>query len=342
MTLVELIMVIVIMVTLAAISIPAVMWALRRSQAFAVQNTISELDAAVEKFKTTHGFYPPDFSRIKSVNQFLPYLNQYSPQHSELSQAAGYAVGIRRIDVWWDQVGKYLGPESALAFWLSGIAQNKQFPLTFVASTGAVNALPPYNIQVDNQVIERDLVADMKGSNLIPVTQTLPPLALAPAPVWAASAANTCGYSQQGGEAEPLIYFELASYRYNRADPASQMGPPLDIYPHRNLQVGNGVGVVVPMGYVQLNTASGVNEFIYYKADRFQIFGPGIDSTFYTGNRPWVVDPAAPTAAERLLLLQYSNVYDNAAVVEANPMSILEKDNLTNFLGGPLEGIQLK
>lgn len=360
-TVVELLVVIAVIGVLMAILLPALFMVLRRSEEFRIQNRINQLEAAVEKFKTDHGFYPPDFTRVKSADQFLVWLNRIAPNHNELSAAGSpHPAGARRVDVWWNQVGAHLGPESALTFWLSGLATNKQYPLTYVSNNGTpgnpsddfVAALPPYNISsLDNgtQAVERQQYFEFTTAGLLPAPNLPIPNGY-PVPPWmtAGLAANTCGYSQlDDGKVEPVIYFELASYRYRPLDPASTSNPPIDIYPFRNLTVptdaGAVNGVVVPYGYVQRN-ASNQPEFYYYKKDSFQIFGPGVDGIFYGGNRPWILPlPVVATdlpAGQRQTLLQYSCVYDFYGDIMPDPIDKFEKDNLANGSAGRLDEVQ--
>ena len=114
---------------------------------FAVNSEIVQLNQATENFNTQFGFYPPSFEQFKrqanrtsglafvqdEVNQILPFLNKISANHSELNPSpvpARAALGFRRIDDWWQNVGVYLNQSTSLPFWLSGLSENKQFPFT--------------------------------------------------------------------------------------------------------------------------------------------------------------------------------------------------------------------
>jgi prepilin-type N-terminal cleavage/methylation domain-containing protein len=318
-TLTEVLVVIAIISILMGLLIAGVVRARGRADLYAIQSRISQVDTALESFKTKHGFYPPDFVRITSANQFLPYLNRYAPNHAESAQALGHSPGVRRVDVWWEQVGKYLGPETAITFWLSGLSKNKQFPLTYVSNNGTpavttddfVAALPPYNLPLlDNgtQTVERDVEVDFSSDSFIPVLEGTDPRSanaqgppsLAGAnqyPPWDAIAGYVCGLSQiDDGGKDPVVYFELASYR-----------PTVDPFPSRTYQAGVWTGTVGPY----LDPANGT----VFEKDSFQLIAPGRDS---------LPCPASGTTTSAVIA-----------------MSAEERDNVTNFVKGLLESLLL-
>lgn len=326
MTLVELLVVLAVVVALAAIGIPALMRARGAANDYAVQTNLSGLDSALNQFKTEFGFYPPDFTRIGNANQFLPFLNRVAPNHQESAQAIGFAPGVRRVDVWWEQVGKYLGPESALAFWLSGLAQNQQFPLTYVVTNGTpiatddvVAALPPYeviklplragaNSEADLISVERRVFGSKYSTKWIQVVEGSDPRVPVPNgavgyPIWdtahpaVASLPYAVGLAQMDGEnTTPVLYFELASYR-----------PAVDAFPVRTIQIETGVGTAGP--YADPTTG------LLFNNTTFQLIAPGRDSFHFLG-----------------------------ATANTNVLNIdkYERDNLTNFSNGPLESFLKK
>lgn len=104
-------------------------------QEFAIQNQINNLELAVESFKTKFGFYPPDFTNIREVDDFKPILNQLAPEQKEVSSGG--------LEVWWNSVGCHLGPKTALTFWLSSLSDDPNYPLTyFDPDSGTRKALP--------------------------------------------------------------------------------------------------------------------------------------------------------------------------------------------------------
>ena len=128
-TLTELMIVIVIIGILVGISSPFIFAAMRTAKEFTITNEIVQLDAAVQRFETKHGFFPPaigpglEIDTTSSTGQadFLRYLNRIAPTHAE--RGAGLAS-------WWNQVGCKLEGDSSLVFWLSGLCTSKQYPLS--------------------------------------------------------------------------------------------------------------------------------------------------------------------------------------------------------------------
>jgi hypothetical protein len=167
---------------------------------FAVTSEITQMSQAIESFKTEYGFYPPSFEQFKravdtgasapygvvhaEAQQLLPFLNKIAPNHQEastLSPVPDRAMdGYTRLDDWWEFVGCNLDQTSSLQFWLSGLCQNKQFPLTGglpVASFNSDLYMPvAYNVEVyiDGSDIEGDLdrkvFYDFDTDRMIPVS----------------------------------------------------------------------------------------------------------------------------------------------------------------------------
>ena len=181
-TLVELLIGITIIGLLVGLLAVAGTGVISRAREFAVNSEIIQLNQATESFNTRYNFYPPSFEQFKRTvntgdsapfnivraesNQLLPFLNKISPNHQETSLSpipSRAATGYTRLDDWWEFVGCNLDQSSSLQFWLSGLCQNKQFPLTGglpVASFNADLYLPAaYNVDfyIDGSALEMDV-----------------------------------------------------------------------------------------------------------------------------------------------------------------------------------------
>ncbi len=161
-TLTELLIVITIIGLLVGMLAVAGGRVITTAREFAVTTEITQMSQAIESFKTEYGFYPPSFEQFRrqvdpsatappiadirfETNQLLPYLIQIPPNHQELSAspiASRASAGYRRIDDWWQNVGVKLDQQTSLQFWLSGLAHNKQFPLT--GGLAPASASAPY------------------------------------------------------------------------------------------------------------------------------------------------------------------------------------------------------
>ena len=136
-TLVELLMVIVIIGILVAMLAVAINPVLQTARETTVAIEMKQIDLAIEQFNTKYGFYPPSFigfdprPATTAANsppggaQLLPFLNKISPNHQEGNGAPG-----TRLSVWWNAIGSNLTDSGSLIFWLNGLSNNKQFPIT--------------------------------------------------------------------------------------------------------------------------------------------------------------------------------------------------------------------
>ncbi|MEQ1902822.1 MAG: type II secretion system protein [Pirellulaceae bacterium] len=294
-TLIELLVTISIIAILASLATWGSMRAYTRAQEFRIEQENSQIALALEAFKTKYGFYPPSgFNYVgATVNDFIPYLNRLSPNHGELADADGMAGGPRRIDIWWNDVGQYLNPETSLAFWLSGIAKNKQYPLTYVDNSGNVQALHGYNYVLDPSLMaagtnaEREVFFEFNKLFKWRTSNTtgdpgawLEPIGTIPNPY---PSVAVC--TQTSGRYEPIVYFSINSLPVpspNNSGTTLQTAtnvPKWDVY----LPIGPDPSVTpvppITVGpYWGFNSATSNNE--YYSAGKFQIFSPGIDGFF--------------------------------------------------------------
>ncbi len=128
-TLVEMLVVIAIIGVLAAILVPTLMAAVKKSKISAVAMELNELAGALEAYKLKFGDYPPDFTDEAA---FQAHMKKAFPRNvrGTLSTdpngwfqdppwaASGVAVSPTTLD-----------PAEALVFWLSAIKNNPRDPL---------------------------------------------------------------------------------------------------------------------------------------------------------------------------------------------------------------------
>lgn len=127
MTLVELLIVMVVIGILIGILVPVLGPILISGGEFVIVNEVTQLDLAVEKFKDENGgLYPPDFTTINNINDLKVYLRRVAPNHTQTDA---------QLTNWMAAVGNNLGPSSSLVFWLSGLRNSAQYPLTLPDGT---------------------------------------------------------------------------------------------------------------------------------------------------------------------------------------------------------------
>ena len=214
-TLVELMIVILIIGLLAGIATPVIFTAMTTARQFTIINETQQINAAVERFRTDHGFYPPTFNSgaaggVNSLAQFRTYLNRIAPNNSEVSSG-----GLAK---WWAQVGSNLDQRSGLVFWLSGLANSKQYPLSGTAAIASSPAnqnmvLAPYNanLLVDGITstagpIDRNVFFEFKSGQLVSLEDAN----------GNALSLGIKGYSQPNGKGDPedlvYLYRDFRSY----------------------------------------------------------------------------------------------------------------------------------
>ena len=138
-TLVELLVVTIIIGILAALLIPAIGSAMRRTQEFTIQKEILDLKGAIESFKNKYGVHPVDFQNPYVLNEFM---DRISSRHSygDIVNASnpldtnfwyGATLGDGRQP-------RNIDAAEALVFWLGSMTTNEEFPLGYLAN-GAVD-----------------------------------------------------------------------------------------------------------------------------------------------------------------------------------------------------------
>ena len=178
---------------------------------------VEEMQAAVERFETKYGFYPPAVGpglEVESAEDFLEYLDQIAPNHAEGTGVDG--GGLQR---WWTNVGMHLDARSSLVFWLSGLCTSKQYPLSGNATLRA--PLAPYDANrffddseftddtgtLVDLAIDRNVFFDFSLDQLISCQNGVP--------------LGIKGYHQQTGRGEFMMY-EYRDFRsYAGSTPSS-------------------------------------------------------------------------------------------------------------------------
>ena len=216
-TLTELMIVIVIIGILVGISSPFIFAAMRTAKEFTITNEIVQLDAAVQRFETKHGFFPPAIgpgleidtnNPAAAVANFRRYLNRIAPNHAEGVVGSGGG-----LDAWWAEVGSNLEGDSSLVFWLSGLCTSKQYPLSgnaAIANSSTPTPLAPYNANNDfmdnplNVTIDRDVFFDFTSGRLVNSPAGIPGIK---------------SYNQPEGKGNELAYRYRDSKSYTPSDP---------------------------------------------------------------------------------------------------------------------------
>lgn len=193
-TVVEILVAITVIAILAAMLIPVVGGAMRRANEFAIQSEMSQLDLAIEHFKSDNGFYPPSFARINGAADLMPYLNRIAPNH---------AYTQNQLADWWINVGEHVEHHGGadLVFWLSGIAKNKQYPFGLknvpIPNTNPVIYRWPYPNAYDPiSDLERNLYFEFASSRVN----------------FDGDGSGAANYLQAKGKISPYQYIDSASY----------------------------------------------------------------------------------------------------------------------------------
>ena len=303
-TLVELMIVIVIIGILVGISSPFIFAAITRAKEFTIQNEIVQMDAAVQRFETKYGFFPPaigpglEIDTSPSANsdaeiaKFRRYLNRIAPNHAEGGPGSGGG-----LDNWWRDVGSKLDAESSLVFWLSGLCTSKQYPLSGSAAiVRDGRSLAPHNANLYfNQAegepnppfsIDRDVFFEFTSGQLVTNSE--------------AGETEIRSYHQPEGRGDSLAY----RYRDSRSYEIT-MQPP---------------GQFVADAY-HVEDAAGNKSF--FNPGTFQIICPGMD-----GQATRQTDPTAVVVTNTFALASPSTEAD------VDPE---QDDNITNFANGRLD-----
>ena len=305
-TLVELMIVIVIIGILVGISAPFIFAAMRTAKEFTITNEIVQLDAAIQRFETKHGFFPPSIGpgleidtegdpRVELV-EFRRYLNRIAPNHAEGTFDSGGG-----LEIWWEQVGSNLDGESSLVFWLSGLCTSKQFPLSgsaaiaTSAASGTATPLAPYNANrifnddpIVGLTIDRDVFFDFNSAQLVTTDANA-----------TAGVGGIKSYNQPQGKGDSL------AYRY------------------RNFKSYRSTNTMVAHAYHNAVDGNG-DPVSFFNPGTFQIICPGMDGQ--------VTGQADPTMVN-------TNTTTLAAPMTQADVDPRQDDNITNFANGRLDTV---
>ena len=176
-TLIELLIVITVIGILVGLLLPAINGAMTTARELAIRTEMTQVEQAIESFKTKYGFYPPSFEQFNKtqandlthpgLSAFVRYLNRVAPNHQESTTFFPDINGAPRIVVWWNKVGIHLDQSSSLMFWMNGLTKNQQFPLT----GGAYRPIPAFGVDTYSdgspfQINVGTAASPMAGTNL--------------------------------------------------------------------------------------------------------------------------------------------------------------------------------
>ena len=299
-TLVELMIVIVIIGILVGISSPFIFAAITAAKEFTIQNEIVQMDAAVQRFETKYGFFPPaigpglEIDTSPSANsdaeiaKFRRYLNRIAPNHAEGGPGSGGG-----LDNWWNQVGANLNAESSLVFWLSGLCTSKQYPLSGNATIARMGPpLAPYNANKDfndmdlGVTIDRDVFFEFTSGQIV-----INPFA---------GVNGIKSYHQPEGKGDSLAYLYRDSRSYEIATQPS--------------------GQFVADAY---HVEDGAGNKSFFNPGTFQIIGPGMDGKV--------------TRQTDLTAVVVTNTFALASPSTEADVDPEQDDNITNFANGRLD-----
>jgi prepilin-type N-terminal cleavage/methylation domain-containing protein len=205
-TLVELLVAMTVIAILAGILVVAAGRGITSAREFAIRNEMLQLTSAIEQFRNEFSFYPPSFKAINGPDAMLVYLNRIAPNHVE---GAG-PVGMRPIDLWWSQVGQFIvqNPGADLVFWLSGLARDKQRPLTHFDANGGnpiLHANAAHNYSSDPDEPPKRVFFEFKVSRL-----NIDP---------AVADGRVAEYSQTDRSVIPYLYLDARNYLPSISNP---------------------------------------------------------------------------------------------------------------------------
>jgi len=139
-TLIELLIVLVIIGIVVALALPAITGAVSTAKRARMAMELSQLESAIEAYKTANGGeYPPDFSPDSIASGLIStHLRRAFPRNTVNMDANWWANAYRPGTYFGvtNPMFKNIDPAEAIVLWLSGLVNNPQNPLNPVDANG--------------------------------------------------------------------------------------------------------------------------------------------------------------------------------------------------------------
>jgi type II secretion system protein G len=130
-TLVEMLVVITIIGILAALGVPAIFSALKAAKLARIKSEITNLESAMQQFKTQYGDYPPSYFGDVKIDASSPAVDVTKDQHPVRRFLARACPRMNEpMQTWTDLKAYKMKPAQALVFWLYGFSKDPTLPLT--------------------------------------------------------------------------------------------------------------------------------------------------------------------------------------------------------------------
>lgn len=309
-TLVEMLVVIAIIGILAAILVPALGGAIRRSKIGAVAMELNQLSQAVEAFKLEFSDYPPDFTDPVAFEAFMRKAFPRNTREMDYTLSTSWF----KAPPWTPPSGKVdprtLDPAEALVFWLSAIKKNPRDPLN-------IDNKHPNTSYVVDGAGEPVSFFEFDETRLIDIDDDGWP-----------------EYASKHSPKAPYVYFDGRVATYPTVSPTTRYAYHGSQYP-KPVDGDLGVGFTRPYrsnsdidirdnGKTQPQPpASPLNSTTWLEPGKFQIHWPGLDNHF--GSRTGTASDASDWVYKRFPDPNYT-------------LSDEDGDNLANFSAGNTVG----
>ncbi|MCB9873931.1 MAG: type II secretion system protein [Planctomycetaceae bacterium] len=259
-TLVEMLVVIAIIGVLAAILVPALASAIRKSKVGAVAMELNQLSQAMEAFKLEFSDYPPDFTDPVAFQAFMRKAFPRNTREMDYTLATSWF----QSPPWTPPGGKVdprtLDPAESLVFWLSAIKKNPRDPL-----------------EIDNKHPNTNYVIDGAGE----------PVAFFEFDETRLIDLDNDGwpeYASAHSPESPYVYFDgrlsAGAYTYQSSQYPKIGDPDLGIGFARPFRSNSAVDARDNGKTQPYDVPSGQNKTTWIEPGKFQILWPGLDDHF--------------------------------------------------------------